>query len=77
MLQDAGKPNLDLINIKGKKPTQQKTEIAKNYLNEKELNLLNRMVTAYLGIAKLERKEIKSKINLMLKHSNLFLKDKT
>ena len=45
---DATKPNLGLTTFKGKKPTQQETEIAKNYLNEDELNLLNRMVTAYL-----------------------------
>ncbi|HET7116253.1 MAG TPA: virulence RhuM family protein [Hanamia sp.] len=51
---DAGKPNLGLTNFKGKKPTQQETEIAKNYLNEKELNLLNRMVTAYLELAELQ-----------------------
>ena len=51
---DAGKPNLGLTNFKNKKPTQQETEIAKNYLNEKELNLLNRMVTAYLELAELQ-----------------------
>ena len=51
---DAGKPNLGLTNFRGKKPTQQETEIAKNYLNEKELNLLNRMVTAYLELAELQ-----------------------
>lgn len=51
---DAGKPNLGLTNFKGEKPTQQETEIAKNYLNEKELNLLNRMVTAYLELAELQ-----------------------
>ena len=51
---DATKPNLGLTNFKGKKPTQQETEIAKNYLNEKELNILNRMVTAYLEVAELQ-----------------------
>ena len=51
---DAGKPNLGLTNFKGENPTQQETEIAKNYLNEKELNLLNRMVTAYLELAELQ-----------------------
>ena len=51
---DATKPNLGLTNFKGEKPTQQEAEIAKNYLNEKELNLLNRIVTAYLEFAELQ-----------------------
>jgi hypothetical protein len=51
---DAKKPNLGLTNIKGSKPTKQETEIAKNYLNEEELNVLNRMVTAYLELAELQ-----------------------
>ena len=29
-------------------------EVAKNYLNEKELEILNRMVTAYLELAELQ-----------------------
>lgn len=51
---DAQKPNLGLTHIKGSKPTKQETEIAKNYLNEEELNVLNRMVTAYLELAELQ-----------------------
>ena len=51
---DAAKPNMGLTNFKGTDPTQQETEIAKNYLDEKELNILNRMVTAYLEIAELQ-----------------------
>ncbi len=51
---DANKPNLGLIHIRGGKPTKQETEIAKNYLNENELNTLNRMVTAYLELAELQ-----------------------
>ena len=51
---DAKKPNLGLTHIKGSKPTKQETEIAKNYLNEDELNVLNRMVTAYLELAELQ-----------------------
>jgi len=51
---DARKPNLGLTTFKGKQPTLQETEIAKNYLNEQELNILNRMVTAYLEIAELQ-----------------------
>ena len=51
---DAEKPNLGLTNFKGTKPTKQETEIAKNYLNEEELNILNRMVTAYLDLAEIQ-----------------------
>jgi hypothetical protein len=51
---DAEKPNLGLTNFKGIKPTKQETEIAKNYLNEEELNILNRMVTAYLDLAEIQ-----------------------
>ena len=51
---DAAKPNLGLTNFKGSNPTQQETAIAKNYLNEQELNILNRMVTAYLELAELQ-----------------------
>lgn len=51
---DAQKPNLGLTHIKGNKPTKQEIEIAKNYLNEEELNVLNRMVTAYLELAELQ-----------------------
>lgn len=51
---DAHKPNMGLTNFKGIKPTKQDTEIAKNYLNEEELNVLNRMVTAYLELAELQ-----------------------
>jgi hypothetical protein len=50
----ASKPNLGLTNFKGEKPTLQETEIAKNYLNENELNILNRMVTAYIELAELQ-----------------------
>jgi hypothetical protein len=51
---DAQKPNLGLTHIKGSRPTKQETETAKNYLDEGELNVLNRMVTAYLELAELQ-----------------------
>lgn len=50
---DSKKDNLGLTNFKGKYPTRSETEIAKNYLTEEELNVLNRMVSAYLDIAEL------------------------
>ena len=51
---DSTKPNLGLSNYKGTKPTKQETEIAKNYLSEPELNILNRIVTAVLEIAEIQ-----------------------
>jgi hypothetical protein len=51
---DAAKPNLGLTTIKGQKPTKQETEVAKNYLNEAELAMLNRMVSAYLDLAEIQ-----------------------
>ena len=51
---NAGKPNLGLTTFSGEKPTKMETEIAKNYLNENELNVLDKMVTAYLELAELQ-----------------------
>lgn len=51
---DAEKPNMGLTYTKGNIPTKQEVEVAKNYLNEAELNVLNRMVTAYLEVAELQ-----------------------
>lgn len=56
---DANKPNLGLTSFKGKKPTKQETEVAKNYLNEKEINILNRTVSAYIEIAELQAMNLK------------------
>lgn len=50
---DASKENIGLTNFKGEIPTKQETEIAKNYLTEDELNILNRMVSSYLDIAEI------------------------
>lgn len=50
---DANKENLGLTNFKGDIPTREETEIAKNYLTEEELNILNRMVSAYLDVAEI------------------------
>lgn len=50
---DSEKENLGLTNFKGKYPTKSETEIAKNYLTEEELNILNRMVSVYLDVAEL------------------------
>lgn len=51
---DSTKPNLGLTTFKGATPSYQETEIAKNYLTEEEINILNRMVSAYLELAELQ-----------------------
>lgn len=51
---DSSKINMGLTNFQGEKPTKQETQIAKNYLNEKELEMLNRIVTAYIEIAEIQ-----------------------
>lgn len=51
---DSSKRNVGLTNFKGKIPSKKEVEIAKNYLSQDELNILNRMVTAYLEIAEIQ-----------------------
>ncbi|MBT5527692.1 MAG: virulence RhuM family protein [Cytophagia bacterium] len=51
---DSTKSNLGLSNFKGTKPTKQESEIAKNYLSKPELDILNRIVTAFLEIAEIQ-----------------------
>lgn len=51
---DSAKPNMGLTHFKGTHPTRQDIGVAKNYLNEDELNLLNRMVTAYIELAEIQ-----------------------
>ena len=47
------KENIGLTNFKGDVPTKSETEVAKNYLTEEELKILNRMVSAYLDVAEI------------------------
>lgn len=51
---DSAKPHMGLTHFKGTHPTRQDIGVAKNYLNEDELNLLNRMVTAYIELAEIQ-----------------------
>ena len=46
-------PFMGMTAFKGKKPTKTEISIAKNYLTEDELALLNRLVSAYLDIAEI------------------------
>jgi len=51
---DAGQRNMGITNYSGNSLLKRDVEIAKNYLNEDELNILNRIVTAYLELAELQ-----------------------
>lgn len=59
---DSNKPFAGLTSFKGKQPTQAKAMIAKNYLTEQELRVLNNLVSAYFDLAELnaiEEKEMR------------------
>lgn len=51
---DAGQPNMGLTNFKGDYITTDDVSVAKNYLNEDELNVLNLIVSQYLDFAELQ-----------------------
>ncbi|MCX6763208.1 MAG: virulence RhuM family protein [Candidatus Moranbacteria bacterium] len=48
---DSKKPNVGLTNWRGAKPTKEEVTIAKNYLTEQELLVLNNLVEQYLVFA--------------------------
>ena len=54
------KENLGLTNFPGYHPIKRDIFIAKNYLNEKELELLNRIVDAYLSFAEIQAQSEKA-----------------
>jgi hypothetical protein len=51
---DAGKPNMGVTNWTGDILRKADIEIAKNYLDEQELDILNRIVNSYLEFAELQ-----------------------
>jgi len=51
---DADKENMGLTNWVGAQIRKSEVSVAKNYLNQDELDLLNRIVTAYLEFAELQ-----------------------
>jgi hypothetical protein len=53
---DARKPNMGVMSFEGNFPRKSEVTIGKNYLNEAELEMLNRIVTAYLEFAELRAK---------------------
>ena len=62
---DASKPNMGLTSWKGSKVRRSDITIAKNYLNEKEIKELNRIVTMYLDYAEDQAK----------RHRQIFMRD--
>jgi len=56
---DSSKPNVGMTNFSGARPTKKEVAIAKNYLNDDELDTLNRLVTSYLEFAELQAKKRK------------------
>ncbi|MGJ1367110.1 virulence RhuM family protein [Sphingobacterium spiritivorum] len=53
MRVDSDKPYAGLTSFKGNEPTQAEAMIAKNFLEEKELKVLNNLVAAYFDLAEL------------------------
>lgn len=51
---DAEKPFMGMTNFKGDHPTLQEAGIAKNYLTEEELKVLNNLVSGYFDFAEIQ-----------------------
>ena len=62
---DAEKANMGLTYWQGKTIKKSDVEVAKNYLNEEEIDALNKIVTAYLDIAEVHA----------LNHEPMYMKD--
>ena len=62
---DSEKENMGLTSWEGKQIKKSDSEIAKNYLNDQELDVLNKIVSAYLDIA-----EVRA-----LNHEPMYMKD--
>lgn len=62
---DADKPFMGLTNFKGDHPTLQEAGIAKNYLTEEELKVLNNLVSGYFDFAEIQA----------IRHVPMYMKD--
>lgn len=62
---DAEKENMGLTSWEGKQIKKSDSEIAKNYLNDEEIDALNKIVNAYLDIAEVQA----------LNHEPMYMKD--
>lgn len=62
---DADKPFMGMTNFKGDHPTLQEAGIAKNYLTEEELKVLNNLVSGYFDFAEIQA----------IRHNPMYMKD--
>lgn len=62
---DADKPFMGLTTFSGALPTKSEAKIAKNYLSEKELKILNNLVSGYFDFAEI----------YAVRHEHLYMKD--
>ena len=62
---DSTKDNMGLTVFKGNHPRKDEVTVAKNYLNQDELNILNRITSAYLEFAELQA----------IRHKEMTMKD--
>lgn len=62
---DAEKPSMGLTTFPGEQPRKEDILIAKNYLNEKELKILNNLVSGYFDFAEIQA----------IKHSPMYMSD--
>ena len=62
---DSTKDNMGLTVFKGNHPRKDEVTVAKNYLKEDELNILNRITSAYLEFAELQA----------IRHEEMTMKD--
>jgi hypothetical protein len=62
---DSDKPFMGLTVFAGEQPTSKDIEVAKNYLNEKELKILNNLVSGYFDFAEIQA----------IRHKSMYMKD--
>ena len=62
---DADKPSMGMTSFKGEHPTLQEVGIAKNYLTEEELKVLNNLVSGYFDFAEIQA----------IRHNPMYMKD--
>ncbi len=62
---DAEKPFMGLTNFPGEQPTKKDVLIAKNYMNEDELKVLNNLVSGYFDFAEIQA----------IRHNQMTMKD--
>jgi hypothetical protein len=62
---DSGKPFMGLTTFTGNQPTQKDISVAKNYLTEPELKILNNLVSGYFDFAEIQA----------MKHKPVYMED--